>query len=100
MKKFILLTFILISFISCREDTVQYTIDQSTADVIINSNPRKALIYLNNINSGKITPDTLKNLNPGSYLITLKLDGYRDSSTTISVEAEQDQSVFVLLKTR
>lgn len=97
MKKYFLLVITIIVLIGCREDAVQFSLEQSTADVTINSNPINAQIYLNNTFSGKITPDTLKNLEAGLYHLTLKLDGYKDSSTTIAVEATDDQSVFIKL---
>lgn len=97
MKKYFLFLVIAVVFLGCREDAVQFTLEQSTGDVIINSNPNEAQIFLNDLFSGKITPDTLKNLQPGSYQLTLKLEGYKDSSTTITVEPQNDQSVFIRL---
>lgn len=98
MKKFILIIFTVAMLFGCREDAVEFTLEQSTADVVINSHPREAAIYLNNNFTGELTPDTLKNLEAGSYLLTLRLNGYKDSSETIMVEPERDQSIFITLK--
>ncbi|MGE5412488.1 MAG: PEGA domain-containing protein [Clostridiales bacterium] len=48
--------------------------------VIVRSNPSGAQILLNGMNSGKITPDTLKDLNEGTFYLTLKLKDYNDTT--------------------
>lgn len=96
MKKFFFLI-IVILFFGCREDAIQYSLEQSTADVYVNSFPSEAEIYLNNSFTGKTTPDTLKYLDPGTYLLTLKLDGFRDSTISIKVEAMDKKSVYISL---
>lgn len=100
MKLFFSAVLFLFIILGCREDVVQFSIEQSTADVIIKSNPNNAQIFLDNSFSGKFTPDTLINLEPGSYLLTLKLDGFRDSSTTIVVEPQNDQSLFIRMNSQ
>jgi hypothetical protein len=99
MKKLFLLIFI-IAFFGCREDAVQYSLEQSTADIYVVSYPRQARIYLNSSFTGKTTPDTLKYLDPGTYLITLKLEGYRDSSVSLQVEAEDKEIVSISLNVK
>lgn len=99
MKKFFLLL-ILITFFGCREDAVQYSLEQSTANVFVSSFPPKAKIYLNNTATGLVTPDTLKYLEPGAYLLTLKLSGFKDSTVNIAVQPEDRQNVFISLSTK
>jgi len=96
MKKFFFL-FLLVTFFGCREDAVQYSLEQSTADVFVISSPRAAKIFLDNQFTGKSTPDTLKYLNPGTYALTLKLEGYRDSTVNLNVEAEDKEIVSISL---
>lgn len=99
MKKFFFLFFIII-FFGCREDAVQYSLEQSTANVYVISYPREARIFLNNNFSGKTTPDTLKYLDPGTYLLTLKLEGYKDSTVSLQVEAEDKEIVSISLNVK
>lgn len=99
MKATILFVIILFS-LGCREDVVEFTMEQATANVFVNSSPRSAEIYLDHQFTGKQTPDTLKYLDPGSYSITLKLDGYQDSTVVVFVEAEDKEKVFVSLITK
>ncbi len=98
MKKLIFFLIIFLALLGCREDVVEFSLEQSTATVFVNSFPRDADIFLNNNSTGKQTPDSLKYLDPGSYLITLKLAGYRDSSITVTVKAADRPNVFVSLK--
>jgi hypothetical protein len=99
MKKFFFLIFMIL-FFGCREDAVQYSLEQSTADVYVNSFPREAEIFLNNNFTGKTTPDTLKYLDPGTYLLTLRLDGFRDSTVSLHVEAMDKKSVYISLEAK
>lgn len=46
--------------------------------IIIASNPSGAQIFLANQNTGNLTPDTLSNLQRGTYSISLKLNLYDD----------------------
>ena len=59
----------------------------------IQTNPSGANIFIDNSNTGKLTPDTVKNLEVGNYNVTLKLTDYND--TTFSVNIQKD---FVTLK--
>lgn len=98
MKKFFALLVVILLFCACRENAVEFTLEQSTANVFVNSSPSEAQIYLNNSFTGKMTPDTLKYLEPGSYMVTLKLSGYKDSSKVISVEPADRISIFILMR--
>ncbi|NYZ77896.1 PEGA domain-containing protein, partial [Candidatus Micrarchaeota archaeon] len=57
-----------------------------TAAVILSSQPSDAQVYLDNVYKG-ITPVTLSDVAPGTRAIALKLDGYADYSTTVSLKA-------------
>lgn len=100
MKKFFALIVVVLLFCACRENAVEFILEQSTANVFVNSSPSEAQIYLNNSFTGKLTPDTLKYLEPGTYLVTLKLSGYMDSSKVINVEPADRISVFILMRNK
>jgi len=52
--------------------------------VCVNSLPERALIHLDALNTGKLTPDTLL-VRQGMHTFTLTLDGYRDSTVSFSI---------------
>lgn len=54
----------------------------------INSIPDSALIYINEKNTGYLTPDTIRFLEPGSYLVTLKKEYFNDVEKTIEIIAD------------
>jgi hypothetical protein len=57
-------------------------------DLYVQSNPSGASIYLNNNNTDKITPDSIKHLEVGNYNITLKLPDYADTSISVSIQKD------------
>ncbi|MCB9250742.1 MAG: PEGA domain-containing protein [Ignavibacteriales bacterium] len=59
------------------------------AKIVITSNPSGAQIYLNDENTGKITPATFDNLERGNYTIKLKLALYDDAIEQIVVNKDQ-----------
>ncbi len=54
----------------------------------INSTPSGAQIWLDGKNTGKVTPEILEDLKAGSHKLVLKLAGYEDKSSTLSVKAD------------
>jgi hypothetical protein len=65
--------------------------------IFLTSTPAGAAIFLNGSNSGKVTPDSLKNLTPGDHTIKLTLDGYFDSTFTATVTEDQTTNYGVTL---
>ena len=98
MKYLLSLIVVLLLFTGCREDTVQFSLDESTADIFVNSFPRGADIYLNNQFTGEVTPYTIKYLEPGSHSVTLRLEGYKDTTVTLAVEFTDDPTIFVSME--
>lgn len=89
MKKYLALLFIPILFFvaSCSDSTTEAPVVTPTGSVVIQSTPAGAKIFLDGVDAVKITPDTLKNLSVGTHQVTLKLDGYYDSTFTVTVTA-------------
>lgn len=50
------------------------------------TSPARAQIWIDGTNSYKVTADSVYNLEAGSYIVTLKHFGYRDSTFTVQVE--------------
>lgn len=71
--------------VGCREDIVEFSELKMTGNLYIDSSPRGAEIFLNNERIGKSTPDSLVNIQPGSYLLKLRLIGYEDSTLLVNI---------------
>jgi hypothetical protein len=80
----ILILFLLLT-VSCREDIVEFSELKFTGNLYIDSSPRGAEIFLNNDRIGKSTPDSLVNIQPGTYSLKLRLIGYEDSTVIVNI---------------
>lgn len=102
MKKYIFIPILLISVLiidSCNNNTDNpVSPTPQTGSIYIQSQPTGAQIWVDGVNSGKVTNDSVSNVQPGSHNITLKLQGYRDTTLqSISVTAGLQTSKFVQL---
>ncbi len=61
---------------------------QEKGNLFIQSNPGGAQIFLDDLFTGKLTPDTLKSIPTGQHVIKLKLEGYIDTSFTVMIEKD------------
>lgn len=91
MKKLLFLPIILFTtffFISCEDSTTDPGGEVTTGTLFVQSTPAGAQIWVDGSNSGKVTPDSVKNLSAGTHSLTLKFDGYKDSvQTSITITA-------------
>ncbi len=96
MKKLFLIPMLIILGIlisSCEDTTTEPTPTPTTGNLAVISTPAGAQIWVDGANTGKVTPDTIKNLSAGTHSLTLKLDGYRDTvQTNITITAGQTTS--------
>ncbi len=100
MKKYIyLITILFLSLIiaSCDNNTTEPTVPDNTGKIFINSTPTGAQIFVDGTNTTKVTPDSTDKLSTGNHDVTLKLDGYRDTTITVSVVQGLTTSKFVQL---
>ena len=65
----------------------------STGSISIQSNPTGAKIYLDDVDTGFVTPNTILNVPAGNHNIRCSLGGYTDNSQTTMVSAGQTASV-------
>ncbi len=89
MKKVFVIATVLIAavlFSSC--DQVTNPVDENTGKLFVNSIPDSAKIFVNGTFSGKFTPDTIKT-EAGMVDIKLTKEGYKDTTVSISVSANQ-----------
>ena len=95
---FILVIFTGILFYSC-EDKATDPIDPNAekGNIFLQSTPTGAEIWVKGVNSGKVTPDTIKNQDSGNVQVTLKRAGYDDTTFTVLVLPKQTRSIAVIL---
>lgn len=65
--------------------------------IFVQSEPPGAEIFLFDENTGKVSPDSILNLAEGSYNITLKLQGYKDTTFTSNVKTNEVTDVHISL---
>jgi len=102
MKKYYYLFFVMLLglFISACSDSTTDPVDETKTDkgsVYIQSSPVGAEIWVDGVDSNKVTPDTVLNLSAGSHSITLKLNDYKDTTVTVTVTAGEMTSKIVTL---
>lgn len=66
-----------------------------TGLIYIKSNPTNAKIFLNDKNTGKTTPDSLRWLEAGKYKLTLKLNDWADSVFFVTIDEIKKDSVLI-----
>ncbi|MBK8944682.1 MAG: PEGA domain-containing protein [Ignavibacteriae bacterium] len=100
MKKILLLALIsifTISFISCDDSTTD-PIEEEKGNLVVNSTPSGAKIFLDGTDSGFLTPYTFADKAVGTYSVTLKLDTYADSTINAQVVNNQNVTLNFTLK--
>jgi hypothetical protein len=95
MKKLVLLLIIpfaalLITSCNKTDDPVTST---TKGNIFVTSNPAGAEIWLGVNNTSQTTPDTIKNLDVGTYNVTLKLTDYNDTTFSVIVTAGQTSNL-------
>ncbi len=95
MKKFFLLLMMLVAFLSCRENIVEFEDEITTGTIYLSSLPGGADIYFENNKTGKTTPDSLTSVLPGSYTIKLRLSGYADESVIVNIHSGEKRFITV-----
>lgn len=95
----IIVSFAILFSSGCKENSsTEANTEQSGGSIFINSNPQNANIFLLGTDTKKVTPDSIINLEPGTYNITLKLYNYLDTSFNVDVHNKLTTSKSVDLK--
>jgi ligand-binding sensor domain-containing protein len=98
-KKNLLLLFILptLLFTSCQKELSVSPEDRLIENIklIVDSNPQGAKIFLNNLNTGQVTPDTLEWVEPGDHQLKLKLRLFKDTTVIVKIGEKEIDSVFL-----
>ena len=99
--KLYIISFLLLLLTSCREGIVEFQQSSQTqtavqtANIYISSFPSGADIYWEDNSTGKVTPNSLIGIQPGSYTVKLKLLGYADQSVPVVVTPGQKKYINV-----
>ncbi len=94
---FLISLLITLFYYSCSKEvsvTPPEPVPENSGKLFVDSNPRGAIIFLNDRNTGYYTPDTVPYLNEGSYHLTLKLKSYKDSSEIVELQKDKTTSLF------
>ncbi len=80
--------------------TATITVKTPVGSITVTSVPEGATIWLDGENTGFATNATLTGIPAGEHVVTLKLDGYADASTTVTVGGGETAEVHLTLTTR
>ena len=85
-----------------KKTTVHFKLEKDTLNygsVRVTSAPAGAAIYLDGVNSGKVTPDTLTDVPAGSHTVDVALSGYTSPGpSTVRVEGKKEAGIHFNLK--
>lgn len=100
MKKiiFLSLVFLLGVFIISCDDTTTDPILPDTGNIVVNSTPQGAQIWLDDVNTNQVTPHTFADKDVAVYKVTLKLENYADTTLFVDVVKDQDATINPTLK--
>jgi hypothetical protein len=88
-KRYLILPLLLVFGLllaSCSSNSDNPVTPSSTyGNVYVTSTPSGAQIWVDGVNSNKVTPDTILNLSTGNHTFMLKLTDYLNDTTTVSV---------------
>lgn len=84
-------------YISCEKDLSVSPEEPApySGFLMINSVPSGAAIWMDGKNTGRFTPDSIRWLKEGSYLITLRMNRFRDTSLSVAVSEVKKDSITV-----
>jgi hypothetical protein len=76
---------------------LEFTKVENRGTLIINSAPNEAKIFIDDVDTGSVTPDTSLGISPGIHKIRLSLAGYKDWIGTVHVISGSIVSIFEIL---
>jgi hypothetical protein len=79
-------------------DVILEVVLPTTGTLEISSNPPNARIYVDGLDTQRITPAVVPNLSEGTHTYKLILSGYKDASATFSITAGQTRTISISLE--
>ncbi len=91
---FLLLVF---TFLGCDKEVSRSPVeaDAPKGFIYVDSNPRGFTIFMNDRNTGRLTPDSISYIEAGEYEITLKKKYFKDTSVVVSLGENQKQNLSI-----
>lgn len=92
---FILFLFLVLSLTGCDKEVSRSPVEPDVPEgfIHIDSNPRGFTIFMNDRNTGRLTPDSISYINAGEYEITLKKNYYKDTSVVVILGENEKQNL-------
>lgn len=100
MRKYIYIPIVILLglFISsCSDNSTNPPPVTETGSIFINSTPVGALITVDGTSTTKVTPDSVTDLSTGDHSVKLTLIGYKDTTFTVTVAANQQTTKQITL---
>ena len=72
---------------ACNSDTSNPVTTATTGSLYVASVPTGAQIWVDGVNTSKVTPDSVTGVSAGSHSLTLKLNAYFDTTSSQTVVA-------------
>jgi streptogramin lyase len=87
----------LIAFLSCDKEVSRSPVESDPPEgfIYINSVPDRFTIFINDRNTGRLTPDSISYIESGDYEITLKKKYFKDTSLVVTLAANEKLQVSI-----
>ena len=98
---FLILSLLLVfTFLGCDKEVSRSPVEAGAPKgfIYVDSNPQGFTIYLNDKNTGRLTPDSVSYIEAGEYEITLKKKYFKDTSIVVSLGENQKENVSLDIK--
>lgn len=100
MKLYPVIIGIILNFYSCSQQSSISSPEElnSSGKIIFQTDPEAAGIYIGGISTGKLTPDSIINLKPGDYEVSLLKTGYIGQRFNVKIDSNETESVTRVLE--
>lgn len=90
-------TFIVLVFAGCDKEVSRSPVEPEVPKgfIYVNSEPDGFTIFLNDKNTGRLTPDSISYIDEGEYQITLKKNYYKDTSVVVNLGLDEKKSISI-----
>ena len=87
--------FLVFTFLGCDKEVSRSPVeaDAPKGFIYVDSNPQEFIIYVNDKNTGRLTPDSVSYIEAGEYEITLKKKYYKDTSVVVLLGEDEKQNL-------
>ena len=87
--------FLFFTFLGCDKEVSRSPVetDAPKGFIYVDSNPQGFIIYVNDKNTGRFTPDSVSYIKAGEYEITLKKKYYKDTSVVVLLGEDEKQNL-------